>query len=54
MLHFTALNRLINKIDQNGVQVLCVSQYAEDIYQHLRDSEVRNYLNFEHQIPFFI
>lgn len=29
-------------------EVLCVSEYAEDIQQHLRESEVRNDLNFEH------
>lgn len=30
--------------------VLCVSEYAEDIYRHLRESEVRNFLNYDHSI----
>ena len=29
-------------------EVLCVSEYAEDIHLHLREREVRNYLNYEH------
>lgn len=29
-------------------EVLCFSEYAEDIHRHLRKSEVRNDLNFEH------
>lgn len=29
-------------------EVLCVSEYAEDIHLHLRETEVRNYLNHEH------
>lgn len=28
-------------------EVLCVSEYAEDIYRHLRENEVRNYLNHQ-------
>lgn len=29
-------------------EVLCVSEYAEDIHLHLRESEVRNDMNYEH------
>lgn len=28
--------------------VLCTSEYAEDIYRHLRESEVRNFQNYDH------
>ena len=35
-------------------EVLCVSEYAEDIHLHLRESEVRNDLNHEHRIISFI
>lgn len=28
-------------------EVLYVSEYAEDIYRHLRENEVRNYLNHQ-------
>lgn len=31
-------------------EVQCFSEYAEDIHRHLRKSEVRNDLNFEHLI----
>jgi len=34
-------------------EVLCVSEYAEDIHLHLRESEVRNYLNYFHHITVF-
>lgn len=29
-------------------EVLRVSEYSEDIHRHLRESEVRNYLYYEH------
>lgn len=35
-------------------EVLFVSEYAEDIHRNLRESEVRNYLNYELPIIAFI
>lgn len=35
-------------------EVLCVSEYAGDIYLHLRESEVRNYLNYESFLSCYI
>lgn len=34
--------------------VLCVSEYAEDIHRHLRESEVRNCLNCISLISFVL
>lgn len=31
---------------QMSEEVLCMSEYAEDIHRHLRESEVRNYPNY--------